>query len=189
LRNGVPVEDENALEALARQITIDLKPASQTDGRLYDVYIDGEDRTWAIREPDVVANVSQVSAFPRVRAVLTEQQRRIGRRGGVVMAGRDIGTVVLPDADLKIYLDAGESERATRRHTELIERGEDPGYEQVLESLRERDKIDSGRAVAPLRPADDAIILQSDGIESHAVLEKALQLVHERQTQFVGSGS
>ncbi len=186
LRRGVPVDDEGALEALAREIHIDLKPATQNDGRLYDVYIDGEDCTWAIREPEVVNHVSQVSAFAGVRRVLTAQQRRIGERGGVVMAGRDIGTVVLPEADLKIYLDATEHERANRRHLELQERGEQQTYEQVLDSLRQRDLIDASRAVAPLRPAEDAHILKSDGMQSADVLAQTLLLVSERQSQLNG---
>jgi cytidylate kinase len=186
LRRGVPVDDEGALEALAADIHIDLKPATQDDGRLYDVYIDGEDCTWAIREPEVVDNVSQVSAFAGVRQVLTAQQRRIGQRGGVVMAGRDIGTVVLPEADVKIYLNATEQERAHRRHMELQERGEKQTFEQVLESLRQRDLIDASRAVAPLRPADDAHILHSDGMQSEEVLAQTLQLVSKRQSQLNG---
>jgi cytidylate kinase len=186
LRRGVPVDDEDALEELAREIHIDLKPATQNDGRLYDVYIDGEDCTWAIREPDVVNNVSQVSAFAGVRHVLTAQQRRIGQRGGVVMAGRDIGTIVLPEADLKIYLDATEHERAHRRHLELLEHGEKQTFEQVLESLRQRDLIDASRAVAPLRPAEDAHILKSDGMQSADVLAQTLRLVSERQSQLNG---
>jgi cytidylate kinase len=186
LRRGVPVDDEGALEALAREIHIDLKPATQNDGRLYDVYIDGEDCTWAIREPEVVNHVSQVSALAGVRRVLTAQQRRIGERGGVVMAGRDIGTVVLPEADLKIYLDATEHERANRRHLELQERGEQQTYEQVLDSLRQRDLIDASRAVAPLRPAEDAHILKSDGMQSADVLAQTLLLVSERQSQLNG---
>ncbi|MEX1071994.1 MAG: (d)CMP kinase [Anaerolineales bacterium] len=186
LRRGVAVDDEAALEKLAREIHIDLKPATQNDGRLYDVYIDGEDCTWAIREPEVVDNVSQVSAFAGVRRVLTEQQRRIGQRGGVVMAGRDIGTVVLPEADLKIYLDATEQERAQRRHLELQTRGEQQTFAEVLESLRQRDQIDAGRAVAPLRPADDAHILRSDGLQSEDVLDETLRLVVERQSKLNG---
>lgn len=185
----VALDDEVALEKLAREIEIDIRPPTQNDGRLYDVLIDGEDCTWAIRKPEVVANVSQVSAFPGVRRVLTEQQRRIGQRGGVVMAGRDIGTVVLPDADLKIYLDATEEERAQRRHLELQAQGQSLSYEEVLASLQQRDKIDAGRAVAPLRPASDAVILRSDGLQAEDVVVKVLRLVAERQAQMVGNNS
>ncbi|MEX1070994.1 MAG: (d)CMP kinase [Anaerolineales bacterium] len=189
LRRGVAPDDEKALEKLAREIEIDIKPASQDDGRLYDVLIDGEDCSWAIREPKVVANVSQVSAFAGVRRVLTEQQRRIGQRGGVVMAGRDIGTVVLPDAELKIYLDATEEERAHRRHLELQARGEQETYEHVFELLRQRDQIDAGRAVAPLRPAADAVILRSDGLERQDVVDEVLRLIADRQGKLDASDS
>ncbi len=181
LNRGVNLEDEDALEKLAREIDIELKPTSEKDGRLSDVFIDGVDSTFAIRSKQVDNNVSAVSAFPRVRKALTEKQRAVGERGGVVMAGRDIGTVVLPNAKLKIYLDATLAERARRRHAELLERGIKPSYEQIMENLRERDKIDSGRAVAPLRPAEDAVRLKSDGLSREQVLDQVLQLARERQ--------
>lgn len=179
LERGVDLKDERALEELARQVEIDLRPASKTDGRLSDVLLDGVDRTWEIRTKEVDANVSAVSAIPGVRSALTEQQRRIGTRGGVVMAGRDIGTVVLPNAEVKIYLDATLEERARRRHAELVSQGLTPSYEKILDSLRARDKIDSERAVAPLRAADDAIQLKSDGLDKDQVLNKVLALVKE----------
>src|SRR3990172_2999604 len=119
LRRGLNMADEATLAEVAREVVIDLRPASQTDGRLNDVFMDGEDCTWAIRTKEVDAAVSAVSAFPSVRRALTEQQQRIGRRGAVVMAGRDIGTVVLPGADLKIFLDASLQERAKRRSAAL----------------------------------------------------------------------
>jgi cytidylate kinase len=169
------------LEKIARELQIDLRPPSQQDGRLYDVWINGRDRTWDIRTKEIDANVSPVSAVPGVRAALSEHQRRIGMRGGVVMAGRDIGTVVLPEADLKIYLDATPEERARRRHAELVEQGKDPSLEKILAGLRERDQIDSGRAVAPLRPADDAIMLTSDGMQRDDVLAKVLEHVAKIQ--------
>src|SRR5690606_32879385 len=112
--------------------------------------------------PDVEAHVSQVSAYKGVRTAMTKKQREIGAKGGVVMVGRDIGTVVLPDAEIKLYLDASVEERARRRHLELVDRGKDSNYEFVLEDLKRRDKIDSSREIAPLRPAEDAIIIDSD---------------------------
>jgi cytidylate kinase len=117
-----------------------------------------------------------VSAYPGVRKALSIQQRRIGLRGRVVMVGRDIGTVVLPEADLKIYLDASIEERARRRFQEMQSRHEDASFEQVLESLRTRDRIDSTRDVAPLRPAEDAILLDSDGLSIEQVLERVKRL-------------
>jgi cytidylate kinase len=182
LNRNVNLSDENELEKIARETNIELKPASKNDGRLSDVFIDGVDSTFAIRTKEVDNNVSAVSAFPRVRKALTEKQRVVGERGGVVMAGRDIGTVVLPNARLKIYLEASLEERARRRHAELLERGVKPSLDQIKEGLRERDKIDSGRAVAPLRPAVDAVILNSDGMRKEQVVEKVMQLVEQKQT-------
>ncbi|MGH2581753.1 MAG: (d)CMP kinase [Anaerolineales bacterium] len=183
LRGSIPVDNEAALTDLAKQIPIDVRPASRDDGRLCDVTLDGEDVTWEIRRPKVDANVSQVSAFRGVRSALLEQQRRIGQRGGVVMAGRDIGTVVLPDADLKIFLDTSLEERARRRHSEMKDRNQ-VSYQEVLASLRARDEIDSEREVAPLKPAKDAIILTSDGFQREEMLRRVVDLVHQRQEQF-----
>jgi cytidylate kinase len=180
LQRSIPIKDQAAVEKLAQEVSIDLSPPTKQDGRQYDVSLDGQDITWEIRTPEIDANVSDVSAYAAVRSALTEQQRRIGQRGGVVMAGRDIGTVVLPEAGLKIYLDASPEERAKRRYDELIARGDAAVYEDVLNGLRQRDEIDSGRAVAPLRPAEDAIVLQSDGMDRDQVVEFVYKLAQER---------
>jgi cytidylate kinase len=172
LRRGIPISDEAAVTALAESVQIDVRPPSRQDGRPCDVLLDGVDITWETRRPEVDANVSPVSAYAGVRRALTAQQRRIGLRGRVVMVGRDIGTVVLPEAELKIYLDASAEERARRRYLELIQRGEQADYEQVLAGVRRRDEIDSGRAVAPLRPAQDAIILDSDKLTADEVFAR-----------------
>ena len=182
LQRGVPVNDEAAVTALAEKAQIDIHPPSQEDGRGYDVLLDGEDVTWDIRRPQVDANVSPVSVFPGVRRALTIQQRRIGLRGRVVMVGRDIGTVVLPEADLKIYLDASAEERARRRYNERIARGEYADLEAILAVVRERDRIDSTRAVAPLRPAEEAVIIDSDNLNADQVLEKVKSLVFQERT-------
>jgi cytidylate kinase len=129
-----------------------------------------------MRDGEVDANVSVVSAYAGVRQALSEQQRRIGRRGKVVMVGRDIGTVVLPEADLKVYLDASAEERAKRRFDEIIARGEKADYDEILEKVIERDHIDSTRAVAPLRPADDAVIIDSDKMNAEQVVARVLEL-------------
>jgi cytidylate kinase len=141
-----------------------------------DVLVDGCDITSDIRSTAVEANVSQVSAYPQVRQAMTLQQRRIGTRGKVIMIGRDIGTVVLPDADLKIYLVASPEVRARRRYEENLERGEQADYETILTAIRRRDEIDSSRAVAPLRPAEDAVILDSEGLNIVQVFEAAKRL-------------
>jgi cytidylate kinase len=161
IERGIPIDDEQAVTRLAQEVHIDVLRPTVDDGRQYTVLLDGRDVTWDLRRPEVDASVSPVSAYPGVRAALTEQQRRIGRGGRVVMVGRDIGTVVMPDADLKIYLDAVVDERARRRYCEMMARGEQPSYETVLQMMRRRDMIDSMRAAAPLRPAPDAIILDT----------------------------
>jgi cytidylate kinase len=169
LMRGILISDEAAVTALAETAQIDVRPPSKNDGRSCDVLLDGLDITWETRRPEVDANVSPVSTYAGVRRALTAQQRRVGLRGRVVMVGRDIGTVVLPEADLKIYLDASAEERARRRYTEIINRGESADYENILAGVRSRDRIDSGRAVAPLRPAEDAVILDSDKLDADEV--------------------
>ena len=177
LRQRVDISDEAAITALAEQTQIDVRPPSIQDGRAYDVVVDGQDITWDIRGPEVDANVSPVSAYAGVRKALSTQQRRIGVRGKVVMVGRDIGTVVLPDAELKIYLDASVRERARRRYEEQRQRGDPADYNHILRAMRKRDQIDSSRVVAPLRPAKDAHILCSDGLDANQVFELAKALV------------
>jgi len=177
LQTGTDVYDEPGVTRLAEIIVIDVRQASVNDGRMYDVFLDGVDVTWEIRSAPVAANVSVVSTYAGVRKAMTEQQRRIGLQGNVVMVGRDIGTVVLPDADLKIYLDASAEERARRRFVEEQARGIPTSYEDILDNVRTRDKIDSSREVAPLRPAEDAIILNSDHLDADGVLEAAIRLV------------
>jgi CMP/dCMP kinase len=177
LRKHGVVDDEPQVSALADEVQIDVRPPSQADGRKYDVLLDGEDITWEIRSPEVDANVSQVSAYQGVREAMTEQQRRIGKRGEVVMVGRDIGTVVLPEAGFKLYLDASVEERARRRFLEVQRRGEAADYDQILASLQRRDQIDSTRALAPLRPAEDAVILHTNGLGIDAVFQRVLDLL------------
>ncbi|MCI0519222.1 MAG: (d)CMP kinase [Chloroflexi bacterium] len=178
LTRGVQVSDEAAVSALAEALQIDVRPPSQDDGRMCDVWLGEEDITWQTRLPEVEANVSLVSAYPRVRRSLSAQQRRIGKRGRVVMVGRDIGTVVLPEADLKIYLDASAQERAARRYREQAGRGGAGSLESILAVILERDRIDSTRDLSPLRAAEDAVILSSDDLDAAQVLEKAVELVY-----------
>lgn len=177
LARGIAPEDEQQVTRLAEQTLIEVNPASKQDGRAYDIWIEGLDVTWEIRQPEVDANVSVVSAYPGVRRALTTQQRRIGARGRVVMVGRDIGTVVLPEAEVKIYLDASVEERARRRYTELEARGEAVDYEEILAAMRRRDEIDSTRKVAPLRPAEDAVTIDSDGKTLEEVFEEVMRIL------------
>lgn len=177
LERGIDVQDHSAVTALAEKVQIDIAPASKQDGRACDVLVDGQDITWEIRTRRVDENVSIVAAYPGVRRALSQQQRRIGQRGKIVMVGRDIGTVVLPEADLKIYLDATAEERAKRRYDEIIARGGKPNYDEILQRVRERDRIDSTRDVAPLKAAEDAIVLDSDQLNADQVFEQVLALV------------
>jgi cytidylate kinase len=176
LKQGIDVEDEIEVSRLAEVIDITLQTPSEEDGRDCDVLVGGEDVTWDIRNPEVDAFVSIVSAYPAVRRTLSEKQRQIGLQGNVVMMGRDIGTIVLPDADLKIYLDASLEERANRRYQERRSRGETVEYEPILLALRERDQIDSTREVAPLKPAVDAVVIDTDGCSIEEVFMKILDL-------------
>lgn len=176
LQRDMNLKDEAIVTDLAQKAQIDIRPPSKNDGRACDVVIGDKDVTWDMRGSEVDANVSVVSAYAGVRQALSEQQRRIGLRGRVVMVGRDIGTVVLPEADLKVYLDASAEERAKRRYDELIARGEKADYDEILRKVIERDRIDSTRAVAPLRPADDAVIIDSDKMDVEQVFSKVMEL-------------
>jgi cytidylate kinase len=155
---GVSVDDPEGLVALVDDVEL----ASDRDGRLAGVLVDGVDHTADVRAPAVD---SAVSAVPEVRAALLQRQRDLASDGGIVMAGRDIGTVVLPDADLKIYLDASLTERARRRAEERNLDPDGPAAAAILEALRRRDRLDTTRLVAPLSIAPDARIITTDGNE------------------------
>ncbi len=176
LQHDMDLRDEMVITGLAQNAQIDIRPPSKDDGRACDVVIGDKDVTWDMRDGSVDANVSIISAYAGVRTALSEQQRRIGLRGKVVMVGRDIGTVVLPEADLKIYLDASAEERARRRYHEIIARGDQADYDEILKKVIERDHIDSTRAVAPLRAADDAVVIDSDKISAEQVLTQVIAL-------------
>lgn len=162
LQRGLNVYNEADVTALTLEIQIDVRSPSVEDGRACDVLVDGQDITWETRRKEVEDIVSIVSIYAGVRQELAAQQRRIGLRGRVVMVGRDIGTVVLPEADLKIFLDASAAVRARRRYDELLKRGTPAVYEEILANVVGRDKIDSTRAIAPLVAAPDALVLDSD---------------------------
>ncbi len=176
LQRGVDVKDEKEVTRLAETVQIDVLPPSMADGRTSDVSADGIDITWEIRTSEVEAYVSPVSAYEGVRKALASQQRRIGLRGKVVMVGRDIGTVVLPEAGLKIYLDASAQERARRRYQEILDRGGAAEYETILAGVQMRDEIDSNRAFSPLRAAADAVIIDSDNLNADEVFTKVQKL-------------
>jgi len=179
LQQGADLKDGDLISNIAENVKIDVSTPSIDDGRDSDIKADGQDITWEIRKPEVDANVSVVSAYPGVRNALSTQQRRIGLRGNVVMVGRDIGTVVLPDADLKIYLDASVEERARRRFLESSERGEPVLFDTVLKFLKRRDQIDSSREIAPLCAAEDAILMNTDNLSIDQVFEKTRTLIDQ----------
>ena len=180
LRRGIPIEDEARVTALAESLPIEVRPPQgEDDGRQYTVLLDGEDVTWALRTPRVDRAVSPVSAYPGVRAALTRRMREIARRGGVVMVGRDIGTVVLPDADLKLYVVASLDARARRRFLDRLAQGKQVSLEEVRTDLARRDRIDSSREAAPLRPAADAIILDNTNLTAEETFREAERLVRE----------
>ncbi|HNQ94069.1 MAG TPA: (d)CMP kinase [Anaerolineales bacterium] len=176
LNRGININEEGAVATLAEKTPIDVAPASTSDGRACDVLVEGRDITWETRAREVEAHVSIVAAYPGVRRALSAQQRRIGLHGKIVMVGRDIGTVVLPEADMKIYLDATAQQRATRRYHEILLRGGAAEYEEILAKVIERDRIDSTRDVAPLRAAEDAVTIDSDSMDADEVFEKVLAL-------------
>ncbi|HUF38058.1 MAG TPA: (d)CMP kinase [Anaerolineales bacterium] len=180
---GLDVSDEKSITDLAERLRIEVRPATVPDGRDNDLLADGADITWKIRAPEVDAAVSTVAAFPGVRQALNRHLRSIGSRGRIVMVGRDIGTVVMPEADVKIYLMASPEERALRRFRERGGRGEPADYAEILASIRKRDALDSSRETAPLRLAPDAHFINSDGITIPEVVDQVLSLVRAEQRQ------
>lgn len=172
LQKGVAVDDEAGLTALAAGAEIDMRVV---DGENI-ILLDGRDISREIRSPEVSAAASPVSAAAGVRSYLVDQQRRLAARGSVVLDGRDIGTVVLPDADCKIFLTASLEERAERRWREFAAKGLDIDIEQVRRDIAERDYRDSHRANSPLCQADDAVLLDSTGMSIDEVLQKTLEL-------------
>lgn len=179
LHRGVPIDDEVAVSDLARNLEINVVKPTVDDGRQFTVTADGLDITREIHRPDVDLNVSAVSAYPAVRQAMIEQQRRIAHQGPTIMAGRDIGTIVLPDADLKIYLDASVDERAQRRWLERHARGHDAPVDRLRDEIIRRDELDSSRAVAPLRRADDAVYFDNTGLSVEETLERVLTIVKD----------
>jgi len=159
LARSVSASYPHAMRGLADEVEL----APDAEGRLARVLVDGVDHTDDVHKPDVDAAVSAVSAIPELRLALLDRQRALAEPGGIVMAGRDIGTVVLPDADLKVFLEASAEERARRRAEERGVDPKSPAGAAILDALRRRDELDSTRAVAPLRAAPDARIISTDG--------------------------
>ena len=177
LHRGVDLSDEDALSDLAASLSLDVGPPTPGSIEPCTILVDGEDVTIYLRQPEVEAAVSLVSRVAGVREALVKVQRELAGRNAVVMAGRDIGTVVLPRADLKVYLDASVEERARRRYAELSALGMDLNEEEVLHDLSRRDRIDSERSVSPLRPAEGAIVIDTDGLTLEEVVQRLAELI------------
>jgi CMP/dCMP kinase len=177
LERHIPIPEEEAVGRLAEELLIEVIPPTIEDGRQYTVLADNVDITWAIREPLVNRYVSPVSTYRRVRAALTAQQRRIGAARAVVMVGRDIGSVVLPEAKIKVYLDATIEERTRRRLHEALTRGQVLSYSDVLADLQRRDHSDSTRSEAPLSIAPGAVVIDSTQLTIDEVVAQIEALV------------
>ncbi len=178
LRRGVDARDADALTSLADCASIAVRDTPGDAIEPTGVVVDGEDATPHLRDPDVEANVSLVSRVPGVRAALVRIQRELAAAGSVVMAGRDIGSVVLPDAGLKIYLDASREVRARRRAAQMREAGLEPDFDALLADLTRRDGIDSSRDASPLTAAADAVIINTDTLPIEEVVRRIEALAH-----------
>lgn len=179
--NGIKLSSEaeiaNLLIDHKPKIELSIPIDAEKDGRLCTVKLNGEDVSWKIRTEEISAGVSVITQYASVRDYITPMARYIAQKQNVVMEGRDITTIVLPDADLKIYMDADPAERAMRRHRELMTRGEDVSYEKVFNQLTERDKRDSERIIAPLRKAKNAWILDTTGMTIDSVADLIVERV------------
>lgn len=176
IRKGIDTKDADGVSAVLKDITVELK---FVDGA-QKVFLCGEDVSVDIRTPDASMAASNVSAIPAVRAFLLDLQRDIAKKNNCLMDGRDIGTVVLPDAQIKIFMTADAEERAMRRYKELQEKGIDDSYEQVLKEMKERDFQDSNRPIAPLKPAEDSVIFDSTGYNLEESINALAKLIGEK---------
>jgi CMP/dCMP kinase len=176
LDRGVDPDDAAALGEVARDIDMRFEPGPPDAPEAARIHVDGADLSDALRAPDVGMAVSLVSRVPAVREAMVALQRTLAAEGGVVMLGRDIGTVVLTDAPLKVYLDASFEERARRRFEELRASDRDTTLERERDEVAHRDEIDRSRAVSPLQPAPDAVVIHTDGLSLEQVVERILKL-------------
>ena len=178
-RRGIPFDDPDRLAALTRELRFEFVPGDERPHLL----VNGEDVSRAIRTPDMDAGSSRVSQWPGVRQALVVQQRRLAAEGGVVMEGRDIGTVVFPEARAKVFLTASVEERSRRRTAELVARGEVADAERVRQDVAERDRRDMEREHSPLCRADDAVEVVTDGLTIEQVVERLAAIVRERERE------
>jgi cytidylate kinase len=177
LWQDIPIQDESAVTRLAESIEINVLPTTEQGG--CKVIVGGRDVTAELHRPEVDRNVSAVSAYSGVRRAMTEQQRRIAARGNIIMAGRDIGTVVLPDAECKIFLTASVEARAKRRMHDRLARGQEVTLDRMRDEIIRRDEFDSSRSVAPLRAAEDAVHLDNTDLTIDETVRRALEIVRQ----------
>jgi cytidylate kinase len=190
LRHNISLDNEAELTALTRETHIELKsptPEQVAEGLKNRVFLDGSEVTYEIRSSNVAQAASRLATIAGVRQVLVSEQQRAGRGGGVVMEGRDIGTVVFPDAELKIFLDASPETRAERRWNEHQEKGEVMTIAEVLQEVRERDKRDRERKVSPLVRASDAVLVDNTAMGIEETARLIVFLAHQRQKEIVSS--
>ncbi len=176
MENGVDKEDEKGIIALLDTIDVRL---TYENGEQH-VLLNGRDVGGRIRTPEASMYASAVSKIPEVRAYLLDLQKKIAAKGGVIMDGRDIGTVIMPDAEIKVFMTASPEERARRRWKELLEKGESVTFEEVFSDMQKRDKADSERETAPLKPADDAVIFLNDNYDQEGSADYIINLIREK---------
>ena len=179
VRKNIAPDDDEGIKRMMDNISIELKKVDNVQ----KVYLNGEDVTKEIRTPDIDKNVSKYSAIPYVRKKITPIQRKMGESANVIMEGRDIGTVVFPDADVKIFLDASDEEIANRRYKQDLERGMNITYEQVLEDIKKRNEYDSKRTIAPLKKAEDAIYIDTTNLTIEEVVNKILEIIKDKKSK------
>ena len=181
-RAGLDLEAEGAREDLVQLLAgLDMTLAPGEEGKDTRAFLNGEDVSDAIRTPEMAMVASRVSAQAEVRKKLTEMQRTIGKNGAIVAEGRDMGTIVFPDAMHKFFLDASPEERAQRRQKQLAENGQKVEFQEILAQIQKRDRADSGRSLAPLQPAENAVIIDSSGMSIDEVVSFMLAAVNKKQ--------
>lgn len=179
VRKNIEPNDDEGIKKMMNNIDIQLKKVDNTQ----KVYLNSEDVTKDIRTPNIDQNVSKYSAISYVREKITPIQRKMGENANVIMEGRDIGTVVFPDADVKIFLDASDEEIANRRYKQNLERGINSTYEQVLEDIKKRNEYDSKRDVAPLKKAEDAVYIDTTNLTIDEVVNKVLEIIKDKKSK------
>ena len=182
LKNNIDINNENMISDIVSSTCITIKKTNTNSLKdYYHIFVDEEDVTEEIRNPKIDQNVSQIAKLPKIRRQLIYLQRKLAEKGNIVMEGRDIGSVILPMADIKLYFTASEEERIKRRYKELIKKGYDVGYEEVKKQIAQRDEIDSKRKYAPLIKAKDAILIDSTEKSIEEVKDEILKIIKKQK--------